>query len=185
VRRALWVNRLRSIIFILVMILSLKSVLRSEDDLTQEEKIRQARQFYLSGQRLIQKGDYAAANEEFNRAELLLAKDPAKALNISSAEVAKPEEAKSADYYYNQGVEQLKRKEFKEAESSFKQVMILNPQDPEASYNLGVLYEKHLKNKKEALKYYLRYINLSPGSKDAEEVKSWIKEINQGLGQAQ
>jgi tetratricopeptide (TPR) repeat protein len=85
--------------------------------------------------------------------------------------------AVDADTYYNIGIEALRKGDYPRAQQAFKQVLALNPDDPDASYNLGVLYDNYLINKKEALKYYLRYVNSASPSQDVETVRSWIKEL--------
>jgi len=85
--------------------------------------------------------------------------------------------AKDPHLYYNLAVEYLQTKKFKEATSTLKQLVQLDPKDIDALYNLGVIYDNYLKDEKQALSYYLRYIKLAPQAEDAVQVRQWIKEI--------
>ncbi len=91
------------------------------------------------------------------------------------------QDAKNTYLYYNLAVEYLKTKKFKEAASTLKQLVRLDPKDIDALYNLGVVYDSYLKDKKQALPYYLRYIKLAPQAEDAPQVRQWIKEIRDQL----
>jgi len=91
------------------------------------------------------------------------------------------QDAKNTYLYYNLAVEYLKSKKFKEAASSLKQLVRLDPKDIDALYNLGVIYDSYLKDKKQALPYYLRYIKLAPQSEDTPQVRQWIRQIRDQL----
>ena len=74
-------------------------------------------------------------------------------------------------------MEYLKTKKFKEAASTLKQLLRLDPLDIDALYNLGVVYDNYLKDKKQALHYYRQYLRLAPQAEDVPQVKQWIKEL--------
>jgi len=89
---------------------------------------------------------------------------------------------KKADIYYNKAVEFIKNKQYQPAEEILEEVVKLNSRDKDAYYNLGVLNEAYLSNKKKALLYYQKFIELAPDSQDAKEVRGWIEEINKQQG---
>jgi tetratricopeptide (TPR) repeat protein len=48
---------------------------------------------------------------------------------------------------------------------------------PDAAYNLGVTYEVNLRDMKQAVIYYQKFLDLEPVSDDARQVKGWIEDI--------
>ncbi|MCX7926688.1 MAG: tetratricopeptide repeat protein [Candidatus Omnitrophica bacterium] len=101
-----------------------------------------------------------------------------KALTYYLTELKK--ETSNPDYYYNLGIEYLLQGQFIQAEEAFKLVLNLNPLDKDACYNLAVLYENYLGNKDKAIKYYQQYLNISGDAPDANLVKSWIIQLQEG-----
>jgi tetratricopeptide (TPR) repeat protein len=157
-----------------------------------QETVQKAKDFYREGQRYMREGNFSAANDAFMKAELTLRSEESAPVVFSpgtgrlsaepqntdkNAVPAKP--AIDPNIYYNLGAGALQKGDFVQAEAAFRRVVELVPDDKEASYNLGVLYEKYLNRPKDALKYYLRYVNLSDEQDlDVERVKAWIREIN-------
>jgi tetratricopeptide (TPR) repeat protein len=156
------------------------------------ESVQKAKDFYREGQRHMREGNFTAANDAFMKAELTLRSEEAAPVVLSPGTgwlSAQPQGAENAalpakaavdpNIYYNLGVGALQKGDFIQAEAAFRRVVELVPADKESSYNLGVLYEKYLNRPKDALKYYLRYVNLSePEDLDVERVRAWIREIN-------
>ena len=59
----------------------------------------------------------------------------------------------------------------------------INPGNPEAHYNLGLLYDK-VKNKPEkAVIHYKKYLEIEPYAEDKEEVMKLIKKLEVGGNQ--
>jgi tetratricopeptide (TPR) repeat protein len=160
-------------------------------DADAQKDIQKAQEFYRAGQKYMLEGDFAAANEEFMKAEIVLRTSselpsPAAPRDIPALPVrgqepaAAPSRALDPDIYYNLGVGALQKGDFIQAEAAFLRVIELTPLDKEACYNLGVLYEKYIGKPAEALKFYTRYINLSgEGDRDIEQVKGWIKDLKE------
>lgn len=174
--------------------------------ISRKVKLEKAKDYFSIGQLFIKNGDYAAANAEFAKAELMLQEAsitrPEEEFRDESAENKKKDkdkvqvekamayyleqikkETSNPDYYFNLGIEYLNKGQFVQAEESFKLVVNLNPLDKDACYNLGVLYDNYLGNKEKALKYYQQYLNISPDSPDARMVKSWMKAIQDANGE--
>jgi tetratricopeptide (TPR) repeat protein len=140
----------------------------------------------------MRENNFSAANDAFMKAELTLRSETA-APAVLPPEQGRgsaqpngtengPAPSKAAidpNIYYNLGAGALQKGDFIQAEAAFRRVVELVPTDKESCYNLGVLYEKYLNRPKDALKYYLRYVNLSDEKDlDVERVKGWIREIN-------
>lgn len=167
---------------------SLSAVFSAEDPV-RSERVQKAKEFHQAGQKLLLQGDYAAANKEFAKAEMILSNTfvpdagagddgpPVSALSGTQPESKIQETLVDGDTFYNLGIEALRKGEYGRAEQAFKQALALDPGDAQACYNLGVLYDNYLINKKEALKYYLRYVNTVPDAPDAEAVRSWVNEL--------
>jgi tetratricopeptide (TPR) repeat protein len=178
-------------------------------EVSNEEKIKKANELYLSGKWFIEQGNYQAANESFKKAQSLLEKEPAPKqgqaiLQISRQALLPKQEAKKitakntdrrlppqrmcrvnnkkADYYYNKAIDFIEDEKYQEAAGALKKTIELDPQDPDAYYNLGVLYEDYLDDKWEARRHYRKYIRLAPDAKDSLQVEGWIKRINGELG---
>ena len=175
-----------------ILCLNLGDCIAAQEDGAQEQ-VGRAKEFYHAGQKFMREGNFTAANDAFMKAETILrsegsivpetAPGPSAAAAITQIVEPPPAPASqtlSPDIYYNLGVAALEKGDFIQAEAAFKRVVELDPQDKDACYNLGVLYEKFLNKKKEAVKYYLRYINLSGSeSTDVERVKGWVKALEQ------
>lgn len=170
---------------------------------SREENLKMANEFYLTGKRLMKEGNYQAANEAFKKAQSLLEEKsyltpedsglqtyPKLSHKTKSRAGLKNEETKEAyledikasikkaDIYYNKAIEFIKDQQYRQAADSLEEVVILNPRDKDAYYNLGVLNEIYLNDKNKALMYYQKFIKLAPNSEDAKEVKRWIEEIS-------
>lgn len=81
--------------------------------------------------------------------------------------------------HYNLAIAYLQTRQYPLAAEAFKKAVQLNSKDKESYYNLGVLYENHLGNKKQALFYYGRYLKLSPLAEDNQKVRLWMLQIKE------
>ena len=194
---------------------------------SQEDSSAKAKEYYLAGNKLLEAGNYAAADAEFKKAQELLKAAPAKSEPAPQTSVTSvpephpeppakkpipkpakterkkaqtelnipqdmtPEEAiafylrasellpRGPNLHYILAIAYLKTKQYPLAAETFKKAIRLNPKDKESYYNLAVLYENHLGNKKQALFYYGRYLKLSPLAEDAQKVKLWMRQIKE------
>ncbi len=80
-----------------------------------------------------------------------------------------------AKLYLRVGVLEARQGNFKEAEAAFKYAVRLEPTLAAAHYNLGVLYDDHLKNPSLAIQEYEQYLLLSPRARDAKTVQGWVQ----------
>ncbi len=82
--------------------------------------------------------------------------------------------------YYNMGLINEKQKDLKLAQESFLKVIELKPDMPEAYYHLGVLSQifNTKEDKKRAVIYFEKVIQLAPGTKLAEISQAEILKLN-------
>ena len=86
-------------------------------------------------------------------------------------------------YYYNLAVAYTKAKLHNKAIEAYLKSLEINPGNPEAHYNLGLLYEK-VKNKPDkAVAHYKKYLEIKSQAEDREEVSRWIKKLEIGGNQ--
>jgi Flp pilus assembly protein TadD len=173
-------------------VFSLAAGLCAAQQAQSQEVVQKAKDFYREGQRYMRENNFSAANDAFMKAELTLRSEAAASAVLPPEQgrgSAQPKGTESGplpskaaidpNIYYNLGAGALQKGDFIQAEAAFRRVVELVPTDKESCYNLGVLYEKYLNRPKDALKYYLRYVNLSDEKDlDVERVKGWIREIN-------
>lgn len=81
------------------------------------------------------------------------------------------------NFHYNLGVIYLKKLDYLSALKKFKTVISLNSRDSGAYYNLGIIYENCLNDKKKALSCYEKYLKFTSSGKEKETVKAWIEFI--------
>lgn len=80
------------------------------------------------------------------------------------------------NYYYVKGVNLFQKRMFGDAVVEFEKAGKLDPKSPKVDYNLAIIYDDHLKDKKKAVEHYKRYLKLNPKAADRDEVEEWIKE---------
>lgn len=175
----------------------------------QEAATQEAKEYFASGKKLMQEGNYSAADKEFKKAQEILkssstpnagyetaadkTRERTKEKHFEPEQILDPPEntsyyleaikknPKNPDLHYNLAVLYLKNNQFADAASSLKNTVSLNPKDKNAYYNLAVLYESYLNNKKQAFDYYAQYLRLSSKAGDTEEIKSWMSQIKKEL----
>lgn len=84
------------------------------------------------------------------------------------------------NYYYVKGLNLFQKRMFNDAVSEFEKAGKLNPKSAKVDYNLAVIYDDHLKDKKMAVEHYKRYLKLNPKAADRDRVEEWIKEAKNG-----
>ncbi|MFH1288608.1 MAG: hypothetical protein ABII25_07930 [bacterium] len=80
------------------------------------------------------------------------------------------------NYYYVKAVNLFQKRMFEDAVLEFEKAGKLNPKSPKIDYNLAIIYDDHLKDKKRAVGHYKQYLKLNPKAADRDEVKEWIKD---------
>lgn len=82
-----------------------------------------------------------------------------------------------ADMHYNMGVIYGRNHNYRAAENEYLTCLQLNPDDPAAHYNLGILYQDVLHKPQKALHHYRQFIAMASDSEDREKVEAWIAAI--------
>jgi tetratricopeptide (TPR) repeat protein len=80
-------------------------------------------------------------------------------------------------YSYNLGVAYTKAKLYDEAIQSYIESLQVNMKNPEAHYNLALLYENISHDPAKAAFYYKRYLEYDPDAEDKEDVEALIKKL--------
>ncbi len=78
-------------------------------------------------------------------------------------------------YHYNLGVAYSQAAFYDDAIREYEKSLEFNPNNPEAHYNLGLLYDNYKDEPKKALIHYRSYLELKPDAADKEEVEAWIR----------
>jgi tetratricopeptide (TPR) repeat protein len=80
-----------------------------------------------------------------------------------------------ADFYYDAGIEEFKKSDYRGAIKSFKKTLQINPYDLDANYNLAVSYLK-LGKKKEACECLARASTLGDAASETARLKNCLSE---------
>lgn len=80
-------------------------------------------------------------------------------------------------YHYNLAVSYTQAKLYDEAVDAYKKSLEFEPSNPEAYYNLGLVYENFKADPDEAISCYKKYLELKPDALDKEEVEGWISRL--------
>lgn len=79
-----------------------------------------------------------------------------------------------ADTHYNMGVMFSERGDYVRAAKEFAQVIEVRPEDPDAQYNLGIIYAEYLPDREKALRFFHRYLAGNPKGREASFAKQYI-----------
>lgn len=82
----------------------------------------------------------------------------------------------TATMHYNLAVILTEQQNYPAAILEYRKVLEIRPNDADAHYNLGVLYDDYLKNHEKALEHYRQYVKSSPDSPEAQKVRRWIQD---------
>jgi len=85
----------------------------------------------------------------------------------------------SSNIHYNLAIEYIRIRQYPKAAEHLRRVIKLNPQDKDAYYNLGVLYENYIPDSNLARIYYNKYIILAPKGADVGGIKKWLAKTKQ------
>ena len=84
-------------------------------------------------------------------------------------------------HFYNTGLADAENHKFKLARIEYEKALKVAPNDSDTHYNLAILYDDHLNNKKKAIEHYRAYLRLRPNAQDAAKVRYWIREAQKAL----
>ncbi len=157
---------------------------------TREKLLELGNQFYS-------KGNYPAAKEVYSSALELGVRDPLVYMRLGKCCIEANENDKAIPFleeavtqleekgdkeqlcplYNNLGWLYIEKKKFKEAEKTYLKAIKLNPDYANAYYNLGLLYDLHLKDELGAIECFEKYIELK--GERAAYVQKRLAEIKQ------
>ncbi len=80
-------------------------------------------------------------------------------------------------YYYNLGVTQAIAGLYEDAVKSYEKSLEFNSGNPDTHYNLGLLYEKIMRDFRKAVICYRKYLELYPQAPDKREIELLIEEF--------
>jgi tetratricopeptide (TPR) repeat protein len=86
-----------------------------------------------------------------------------------------------AVYHYNLAVAYTKAELYTRAIEEYKKALIYDENNPEAYYNLGLLYESFENNLEKAIWNYTKYTELAPDADDRKEVQRWVRDLKAKL----
>ena len=78
--------------------------------------------------------------------------------------------------HYNLAVILTDQNNFEAAVREYKKVLELRPNDADAHYNLGVIYDEQFKDNLHAIEHYKAYLKIAPETKEALRVNEWVRE---------
>lgn len=137
---------------------------QGEVELSAEQKIKKAKEYYLSGKQFIQQGNYSVADEEFKKAQQLL-----KGLSTALTQGPKQSPAVTPPNFKSLAVEAwetAKKGESEEAISHYLKAITLDPKNSDLHYNLAIEYLKTNQFMK-ASEALMQVIQMNPKDKDA------------------
>jgi len=80
-------------------------------------------------------------------------------------------------YHYNLAVAYTQSKFYDEAINAYEKSLSYNPDNPDAHYNLGLLYANIKYEPQKAIAHYQKYLELKPNAEDRDEVEDWIDKL--------
>ena len=107
-------------------------------------------------------------------------KDKNRTLRSEIKDMANAQKKEKADMYMELGAAYTKAKDFKSAIDAYKKSLEFNPENAEAHYNLGLLYQRYQENTKKALYHFNKFLKLNHSPKAEREVKYLIKMLRSG-----
>jgi len=81
-------------------------------------------------------------------------------------------------YQYNLAVAYTQSEIYDRAIKAYEKSLKIDPDNPEAHYNLGLLYLNFDNYPEKAVEHFYSYLELRPDAEDVEEVEVWIKELS-------
>jgi len=126
--------------------------------------------------------DLEAFRLELERREnrLIKAERMAALLAKTREELKQVSEREKRDMHYNMAAVYAKEGKYREAEQEYLRALEIDPTDADSHYNLAILYDEQLNDKRRAALHYRRYLKLRPNAPDVDIVKNWLMEIEMG-----
>ena len=116
--------------------------------------------------------EHQKLEEEEKRLNRKLSQFPSKIVNLANENKKLVKE--TASMHYNLGVFYFGKQEYKRAIPEFERAIKINAQDADSYYHLGYIYSEYLMDQDKAIKYFNRYLELSPRGVHAAWVRQYI-----------
>lgn len=84
-------------------------------------------------------------------------------------------------FHYNAGFIHDQNQQFDLALIEYEKALEAVPDDPDAHYNLAILYDEYLLDKRKAVEHYQAYLRFCSDARDAMRVNYWIREAKKEL----
>lgn len=78
-------------------------------------------------------------------------------------------------YNYNLGVAYVQAGLYDDAIEAYEKSLKFDNNNPDAQYNLGLIYKNFKDDPEIARQHFLKYLELKPDAQDKDEVEGWIK----------
>ncbi|MCK5850102.1 MAG: tetratricopeptide repeat protein [Kiritimatiellae bacterium] len=114
---------------------------------------------------------------ELREARLIKAERMQKIMAQAREELRQVGDAEKRDMHYNMAAVYAKEGRFRFAEREYLRALQVDPNDAGVHYNLGILYDDDLKNKRRAAIHYRKYLKLNPYGTDVDQIKGWLLQI--------
>ena len=82
----------------------------------------------------------------------------------------------TATMHYNLAVILTEQQNYPAAVLEYEKVLEIRPNDPDAHYNLAIIYDDYVKDNTKALAHYREYVKVVPNAPESERVRQWIKD---------
>ncbi|MDI6774534.1 MAG: tetratricopeptide repeat protein [Verrucomicrobiota bacterium] len=91
--------------------------------------------------------------------------------------VKRASDTEKRDMHYNMAVIYAREGRVEEAEREYLNALRIDPNDADAHFNLGILYEEAKADKNRAIQHYKKHLKLNPYGPDADKIKSWLLQL--------
>jgi len=103
-------------------------------------------------------------------------------LNSEIKNLKKVSAKEKSIFYYNLGVVYTQAKLYDRAIEVYQKSLKINENNPEANFNLGLIYQNQKKTPEIAVIYYRKYLELKPDAADKKKVQQWLSDIYKETG---
>lgn len=102
-------------------------------------------------------------------------------LNDRLKNTKEAESKEKLKFHYNMGLAYDEGRRYKDALSEYRKALKFAADDPDVHYNLAIIYDEHLIDKRRAVKHFEAYLKLSPDAEDIDKVTRWISKAKEDL----
>lgn len=93
------------------------------------------------------------------------------------AEIEQVSKKDQRDLHFNMAAVYAKEGRYPEAKQAYLQALRVDPTDAGTHYNLAILYEDVLRDRRKAAMHYRAYLKLAPNAEDADDVRGWLLQL--------